>query len=130
MGQLFHSRRDGCRERDRVIPSELRTTVGRAPELLFRDALVSTSKMQCLYSEAMGDRNARTVYSTGSGSICAKCGWPTRDCKCSSQFARDQPVPPRIVAKLRVEKAGRGGKTVTVVYDLPNNHAFLTDLAN
>jgi translation initiation factor 1 len=82
-----------------------------------------------LYSDVVSDRNARTVYSTGSGSICPKCGWPTRDCKCSSQFARDEPVPPRIVAKLRIEKAGRGGKTVTVVYDLPNNHAFLKELA-
>jgi translation initiation factor 1 len=28
-----------------------------------------------------------------------------------------------------MEKAGRGGKTVTVVYGLPNNAAFLKDLA-
>jgi translation initiation factor 1 len=34
-----------------------------------------------------------------------------------------------VVAKLRVEKKGRGGKTVTVVYDLPDNTAFLKDLA-
>jgi translation initiation factor 1 len=33
------------------------------------------------------------------------------------------------VAKLRVEKSGRGGKTVTVVYDLPRNKVFLTGLA-
>src|SRR5688572_15232098 len=32
-------------------------------------------------------------------------------------------------AKLRVEKSGRGGKTVTVVYDLPCDQAFLRDLA-
>jgi translation initiation factor 1 len=32
------------------------------------------------------------------------------------------------VAKLRVEKKGRGGKTVTVVDGLPNNAAFLKDL--
>jgi translation initiation factor 1 len=38
-------------------------------------------------------------------------------------------VPARPTAKLRVEKAGRGGKTVTVVYGLPNNAAFLKDLA-
>jgi translation initiation factor 1 len=38
-------------------------------------------------------------------------------------------VPSRIVAKLRMEKTGRGGKTVTVVYDLPNNTAFLKGLA-
>jgi translation initiation factor 1 len=30
---------------------------------------------------------------------------------------------------LRLEKAGRGGKTVTVVYGLPNNAAFLKDLS-
>jgi len=78
----------------------------------------------------MSDRNARTVYSTGSGSICPKCGWPTSDCKCSSQFVRDRPVPAKIVAKLRVEKSGRGGKTVTVVYDLPNNQTFLKELAS
>ncbi len=28
-----------------------------------------------------------------------------------------------------MEKAGRGGKTVTVVYGLPRNDAFLKDLA-
>ncbi|HWF85582.1 MAG TPA: translation initiation factor, partial [Vicinamibacterales bacterium] len=37
-------------------------------------------------------------------------------------------IPARIVAKLRMEKKGRGGKTVTVVYDLPNNRAFLEAL--
>ena len=53
-----------------------------------------------------------------------------RDCKCSGQFAREQPVPAKIVAKLRVEKSGRGGKTVTVVYDLPDNQTFLKELAS
>lgn len=38
-------------------------------------------------------------------------------------------MPVRVVAKIRVERAGRGGKTVTVVYDLPRNHAFLKELA-
>jgi translation initiation factor 1 len=80
--------------------------------------------------EVMSDRNARTVYSTAAGSVCPKCGWPTRDCKCSRHFAKQDSVPARIVAKLRVEKAGRGGKTVTVVYDLPNNQTFLKDLAS
>jgi len=77
----------------------------------------------------MSDRNARTVYSTATSGTCPKCGWPQRDCKCSSQFARDEPVPSKIVAKLRMEKKGRGGKTVTVVYDLPGNAAFLKELA-
>lgn len=77
----------------------------------------------------MGGHNARTVYSTGAGRVCPNCGWPADDCKCSSQFARDEPVPGRLAAKLRMEKKGRGGKTVTVVYDLPRNSAFLKDLA-
>jgi translation initiation factor 1 len=34
-----------------------------------------------------------------------------------------------VIAKLRVETKGRGGKTVTVVYDLPRNSAFLKELS-
>lgn len=77
----------------------------------------------------MSDRNARTVYSTGAGRVCPTCGWPADDCKCSSRIGRDEPVPGKLVAKLRMEKKGRGGKTVTVVYGLPRNAAFLKDLA-
>jgi len=71
---------------------------------------------------------AKVVYSTGIGKICPACGWPVRDCKCSSKAAADRPLPARITAKLRVEKAGRGGKVVTVVYGLPGNSTFLKDL--
>ena len=71
----------------------------------------------------------RVVYSTGVGKVCPGCGWPVKDCKCSSKRGTDQSVPDRIVAKLRMEKKGRGGKTVTVVYDLPQNDAFLRELA-
>lgn len=38
-------------------------------------------------------------------------------------------MPVKVVAHLRVEKAGRGGKTVTVVDNLPRNRAFLAELA-
>ncbi len=76
----------------------------------------------------MSRDNSRPVYSTGSGRLCPTCGWPAADCKCSSQFAREEAVPAKVVAKLRLEKKGRGGKTVTVVYDLPRNQAFLKDL--
>jgi translation initiation factor 1 len=77
----------------------------------------------------MSDRDkGRLVYSTGLGSICPGCGWPEKDCRCSSQRAPSETIPKRIVAKLRMEKKGRGGKTVTVVDGLPNNAAFLKDL--
>lgn len=72
--------------------------------------------------------NARTVYSTGAGRICPGCGWPQEGCKCSSRIAPDERVPDRIIAKLRMEKSGRGGKIVTVVHGLPRNTAFLKTL--
>jgi translation initiation factor 1 len=73
--------------------------------------------------------NVRTVYSTATDGKCPVCGWPQRTCMCSSHRGRsDEPLPSRIVAKLRVEKKGRGGKTVTVLYDLPRNDSFLKDL--
>jgi translation initiation factor 1 len=73
--------------------------------------------------------NTRTVYSTATGGKCPVCGWPQRNCQCSSQHHRDEPVPERLVAKLRLEKKGRGGKAVTVVYGLPRNEAFLKELS-
>ena len=75
---------------------------------------------------------SRIVYSTGVGKVCPGCGWPIKDCKCSGKRNTGEPAPgaaARIVAKLRMEKKGRGGKTVTVVYDLPGNAAFLKELS-
>ena len=77
----------------------------------------------------MASRETRVVYSTATAGKCPTCGWPQRDCKCSSQRAGNDPIPARLVAKLRMEKKGRGGKTVTVVYDLPRNDAFLKELS-
>jgi translation initiation factor 1 len=70
--------------------------------------------------------NARIVYSSAAGKICRGCGQPERGCRCAA--AASEAVPVRPVAKLRMEKTGRGGKTVTVVFGLPNNAAFLADL--
>ena len=53
--------------------------------------------------------NARPVYSTEAGRICPRCGWPEQNCQCSRKT--EDPIPSRIVAKLRMEKKGRGGKT-------------------
>ena len=75
----------------------------------------------------MADRDGRLVYSTAGGRVCPGCGWPVDNCRCSRANATEA-VPPKLVAKLRMEKKGRGGKTVTVVYDLPNNAQFLKEL--
>jgi translation initiation factor 1 len=62
--------------------------------------------------------------------MCPRCGWPVADCRCSATpGGRDEPVPDRPVAKLRVEKKGRGGKSVTVIDGLPRNRAFVEGLA-
>ena len=71
--------------------------------------------------------NERLVYSSDRGRVCPGCGWPLDDCKCSRGQA-DAAVPSRVVAKLRLEKKGRGGKNVTVVFDLPRNATFLKEL--
>src|SRR5262252_9770864 len=75
----------------------------------------------------MSDRHdARPVYSTGVGRLCPDCGRPMAECRCGR---REDEVPARLVAKLRIEKKGRGGKTVTVVDGLPRNDAFLAELS-
>ena len=81
----------------------------------------------------MADREpARLVYSTGVGRVCPDCGWPVRDCKCRTRAADESPpsLPGRIVAKLRMEKKGRGGKTVTVIAGLPRNTVLLRELCH
>ena len=72
--------------------------------------------------------DARMVYSTDTGRICSGCGWPSANCRCSTRASAEAAIPARIVAKLRIEKKGRGGKTVSVVDGLPNNTAFLKEL--
>jgi translation initiation factor 1 len=75
--------------------------------------------------------NSKLVYSTDKGRVCPKCGWPVDNCQCSSTRARaNEAVPTRVVAKMRMEKKGRGGKTVTVIYGLPNNAEFLANLCS
>jgi translation initiation factor 1 len=71
--------------------------------------------------------NSRLVYSTSGGRTCEKCGWPLTNCQCSKTLAKEA-VPDRVVAKLRMEKKGRGGKTVTVIFGLANNAEFLKSL--
>lgn len=77
----------------------------------------------------MADRgNSRIVYSTAAGRMCPDCGASLQECRCSRN-ADNAPLPSRLIAKLRMEKKGRGGKTVTVVDGLPHNAAFLKELS-
>jgi translation initiation factor 1 len=71
--------------------------------------------------------SARLVYSTGTGRVCPGCSRPVDACTCARPS--DAPVPARVTARLRLESKGRGGKSVTIVAGLPENQAFLDDLA-
>lgn len=73
------------------------------------------------------DGNRRLVYSTDAAinNRCMKCQQLVSACTCRPAEA----VPANLTVKLRLEKGGRGGKAVTVLYDLPRNEAFLKELA-
>ncbi len=73
-----------------------------------------------------GRAPGRTVFTTEKGRVCPKCGWPVKTCRCST--TAEEKVPDRVIARLRIEKAGRKGKTVTVVESLPRNKEFLKNL--
>ena len=55
-----------------------------------------------------------------------------KGCRCAANIGSNlaPPVPDKVVARLSVERAHRGGKTVTVVDGLPRNEAFLEQLAS
>ena len=69
----------------------------------------------------------RLAYSTEGSARCQDCGKPVHTGTCAPK--EEAAIPDRVVAKLRIEKSGRRGKAVTVVYDLPRNKAFLAKLS-
>jgi translation initiation factor 1 len=76
----------------------------------------------------MSNSNTRLVYSTDPKKVkCPRCGEYTPGCAC----VQEQKItdPKNVVAKLRIEKAGRGGKEVTVIFNLPRDSNYLKDLA-
>ena len=73
-------------------------------------------------------RSERIVYSTASGRMCPRCGWPAGDCRCAATLAAGaEPVPEQIAALLRLENRA-SGKHVTVVDGLPDNTAWVETL--
>jgi translation initiation factor 1 len=74
------------------------------------------------------DQGRRVVYSSSKGRVCPGCGWPAEDCRCSKSLTpRDEAVPAKVTAKLRLENRS-SGKHVTVVDNLPRNAAYLAEL--
>jgi translation initiation factor 1 len=54
---------------------------------------------------------------------CLKCG--KHPCACPKASDLN---PKQHTLKIRLEKNGRGGKTVTVIFDIPVNEAYFKDL--
>ena len=72
-------------------------------------------------------QNTRLVYSTDpkQNRACAKCKNLVSECTCTPEPGVKSY---KFVATLRLEKSGRGGKTVTVIDQLPKSEIFLRDL--
>lgn len=70
-------------------------------------------------------KNTRLVYSTDPelNKACPKCKELLSECICEKPKSDS-----KFVAVLRIEKQGRGGKTVTVIDQLPKVELFLKDL--
>lgn len=75
----------------------------------------------------MNQKNTRLVYSTDPelNRKCPKCKEVVSECTCEPVV---DPKSYKFVAVLRIEKQGRGGKTVTVIDRLPKNELFLKEL--
>ncbi|MBI2519981.1 MAG: hypothetical protein HYV97_06180 [Bdellovibrio sp.] len=76
----------------------------------------------------MVDKNdARLVYSSDPklNQKCSKCKELLSECTCRKDVEVKEY---KFVAVLRMEKSGRGGKTVTVIDQLPKNETFLREL--
>jgi translation initiation factor 1 len=71
--------------------------------------------------------DGKLVYSTDPSlnKKCAKCKEVVSECKCAPEAVVK---PGGFTALLRIEKQGRGGKTVSVVDGLPKVNVFLKDL--
>ena len=66
------------------------------------------------------------VWSDDPKDKCTKCGQLKNQCKCKPE---EIPLKEyKFVAIFRIEKNGRGGKTVTVIDNLPKQELFLKDL--
>jgi translation initiation factor 1 len=74
-------------------------------------------------------KNTRLVYSTNPAENvqCPKCKELKAECQCAPEVDLKSY---KFVAVLRIEKAGRGGKTVTVIDQLPKQEIFLRDLTS
>jgi translation initiation factor 1 len=96
-----------------------------------KDALQKL-KAQGIGSSLQEPKNPGLVYSTDQANQerCARCRQLAAACTCEPEAAAPESGARgyKFVAILRIEKQGRGGKTVTVIDGLPKNELFLREL--
>jgi translation initiation factor 1 len=75
-------------------------------------------------------KDTRLVYSTDPAlnQKCAGCKELLSECTCEPILGVEAAKKSKFVAILRIEKANRGGKTVTVIDQLPKSELYLKDL--
>jgi translation initiation factor 1 len=75
------------------------------------------------------NKDTRLVYSSDGShlKLCKKCG--EDPCECKGPVKNIVEIDPsKITLKIRLEKNQRGGKIVTIIYDLPHNPKYFEDL--
>jgi translation initiation factor 1 len=72
------------------------------------------------------NNNYRFVYSTDGAhkNLCKVC--ESSPCKCKKVKSVN---PSETTLKIRLEKNGRGGKSVSVIFELPHNPDYFADIA-
>lgn len=70
---------------------------------------------------------SRPVWSSNKGKTCPVCGWPAKDCRCSSNLKRNVVGDGRV--RVARETKGRKGKGVTLITGLPLDGVALKALA-
>ena len=73
------------------------------------------------------DNNARLVYSTGMGRICARCSLPVGECHCSQE--RDSPAKRTDgIIRIALDKRHRRGKMMTIVSGAPGDNVAIEQM--
>ena len=74
--------------------------------------------------------NSKLVYSTESGRICPTCGKPAQSCSCEGKKATTQnTIKLDGIIRIRREKKGREGKTVTTILGFQEGTVDLNHIA-
>lgn len=68
-----------------------------------------------------------TVFSTDQGRVCPNCGNPVSYCTCKT--SKNLTGSKDGFVRLKLERKGRGGKTVTIIEGIAGSEQFLKELA-